>query len=41
MFDDNGKKRFEMNYLNGDKTGTWTSWDENGAIANVANYNPN
>lgn len=32
VFDDNGTKRFEMNYLEGQKTGIWTNWDEQGLI---------
>jgi antitoxin component YwqK of YwqJK toxin-antitoxin module len=30
-----------MNYTDGEKTGVWTNWDENGAVASTKNYNPN
>jgi antitoxin component YwqK of YwqJK toxin-antitoxin module len=38
VYDEKGNKRFEMNYSNGEKTGTWTNWDENGVVLNTKNY---
>ena len=38
MFDDKGKKRFEMNYNDGQKSGIWTSWDENGELLSTVDY---
>ena len=40
-WDDNGKKRFEMNYKNGEKTGTWIQWDENGALFSSKSFSSN
>jgi hypothetical protein len=28
----------EMHYSDGEKSGTWTSWDETGAVASTKTY---
>ena len=38
VYDESGKKRFEMSYNEGEKTGVWTNWDENGAVVSSKNY---
>ena len=38
VWDDNGKKRFEMNYKDGEKTGVWSQWDEKGDLLATKDY---
>ena len=38
VYDENGKKRFEMHYHMGEKTGTWSNWNENGELVSAKDY---
>jgi antitoxin component YwqK of YwqJK toxin-antitoxin module len=38
VYDDKGSKLFKMEYKDGEKAGTWTQWDENGAEVKSTSY---
>jgi antitoxin component YwqK of YwqJK toxin-antitoxin module len=38
IWDENGNKRFEFSYQNGQKYSIWSSWDEKGALIASTNY---
>ena len=38
MWDEKGVKRYEMNYHEGEKSGTWYNWDSNGNLVKTTQY---
>jgi antitoxin component YwqK of YwqJK toxin-antitoxin module len=38
VYGDNGNKRCELNYTDGQKSGIWTSWNEEGQITESKDY---
>ena len=39
VYSDNGSKLFQMEYRDGEKTGTWYQWDEKGEVMKTTTYN--
>jgi antitoxin component YwqK of YwqJK toxin-antitoxin module len=40
VWNKSGQKVCEMVYNKGEKTGIWTTWDDNGKIASQRNFDP-